>query len=83
MGKSAAGEEYAESVVVLVVESSCDSLLGFGQSVERHREQANSFESHTRIDTICIHPDQPIPNQPESYSQTASVSPLLARSVSG
>lgn len=67
--------------MVWVAESSCDWSLEFDQSVERHRERANSFESHTRIDTTCIHPDQPIPDQPESYSQIASVPSLLARLV--
>ena len=81
VGESAAGEEHVEQVVVWVAESSCDWSLEFDQSVERHRERTNSFESHTRIDTTCIHPDQPIPDQPESYSQIASMPPLLARLV--
>ena len=47
-------------------------------STGRHRKlRANCFESHTRFDTTGIHPDQPIPDQPEPDSQIASVGPLL------
>src|SRR5699024_4851939 len=47
-------------------------------STRRHRKlRANCFESHTRFDTTGIHPDQPIPDQPEPDSQIASVGPLL------
>ncbi len=51
-------------------------------STGRHRKlRANCFESHTRFDTTGIHPDQPIPDQPEPDSQIASVPPLFARPV--
>lgn len=45
-------------------------------STGRHRKRANCFESHTRFDTTDIHPDRPVPDQPDPDSQIASVGPF-------
>src|SRR5690606_18073025 len=50
---------------------------GADNSTGRHRERANCFESHTPADTTDIHPDQPVPDQPNPDSQIASDGPLL------
>lgn len=55
---------------------------GADNSTGGHRAlRANCFESHTLVGTTDIHPDQPVPDQPPSDSQMASVPPLLARAV--